>query len=146
MKTALDEYKNRYGMRNKCDGAVVLKHAEHGNFRDSVMGTVLGVEQLKKLGVTEEMTREDITHRLRTSDREVEQLAWIHRYSIQLIFDFCTTQVMASNSFYEEEPESPPKTAWNEILQKVDSGLIDPIFDAIGRKIHTGSFFRKSKK
>ena len=144
MKTALDILKPRHGTKE--DGETVLKHAELGNFRDSITNPILGSEQLKQLGITPEMQREEIIHKLRMTTRETEALAYQHRYAIKQVIDFCATPVTQTSEFYEKEAKNPLKETMDNIVSKIDKHITNPFLDAIGRKIYTGSFFRKSKK
>ena len=101
MKTALDILKPRHGTKE--DGETVLKHAELGNFRDSITNTILGSEQLKQLGITPKMSRNEIIYRLRMTNGETEAIALKHRYAIQQVINFCTTPVLETGKFYEEK-------------------------------------------
>jgi hypothetical protein len=145
MATALDAYKGHYGFKN--DGETVLRHAQFGHFKDVVTNERLTDEKLKELGVTAEMTREQILGCLSgkpgTIDRQQENVVQLRRYVLQQVIDFCSRQTEFVNS--NRTSVQPARISEVPFMQKVHAQIVDPILDAIARKLYTGSFFRKKK-
>ena len=144
MGTALDEYKRYYGLKH--DGETVLRHAYRAHFRDSVTSDVLTADKLKDLGITAEMSREQIIDCLSgqpgTIDKENKNVVQIYRYSLQQVIDFCSEKFDFIKADKPAEAKPIQKTPFTE---RSFSKLIDPILDAVGRKVYTGSFFKKKK-
>ena len=142
MATALDEYKRYYGLRH--DGETVLRHAYCAHFRDSVTNDVLTADKLKDLGITAEMSRGQIIDCLSgqpgTIDKENKSVVQIYRYSLQQVIDFCSEKFDFINDNKPVEPEAIQKTPFTE---RLFSKLIDPILDAVGRRLYMGSFKKK---
>ena len=145
MGTALDEYKRYYGL--KCDGETVLEHAYRAHFRDSITNDTLTEKKLKDLGITAEMSREQVVDCLSGQpgavDRRDENVVQLYRYSIQQVIDFCSEQFV-----YIEENKPTQQQIIQEIplMDKISMKIIDPIFDAIGRRLYTGSFRKRKPK
>ena len=151
MATALDTYKYHYGMGSKPDGAVILKHARNRGFMDNLAFKGISPQTLEEIGIHAFMTREEIIEILnKESEKEIPAIS---RSAIESILDFC--EVSISESDEEDKDETKNELSgrkkrltnrYNEIHHKVFSRIIDPFFDAVFRKIYTGSFFKKDKE
>ena len=144
MGTFLDEYKRHYGLQH--DGAAVLKHAEHGHFRDPVTNDLFTADKLEKLGITAEMSREQVIDCLSgqpgTIDKEQENVVMLHRYVLQQIIDFCSEKFVFDD---KNKPVQPAPSQEIPLMERISLKIIDPIFDAIGRRLYTGSFKKRKR-
>jgi hypothetical protein len=145
MGTALDEYKRYYGLQH--DGETVLEHAYRAHFRDSVTNNILTADKLEDLGITAEMSREQVVDCLSGQpgaiDRRDENVVQLYRYSIQQVIDFCSEQF----AYIEEnKPVQQQISQKIPLMDKISIKIIDPIFDAIGRRLYTGSFRKRKPK
>ncbi len=156
MTTALDAYKFHYGMRNEPDGAVVLKCADNGVFFDNLLLHKITKKQLEDAGICAEMTREQLIDFLefkkdRAEKGNVDDFL-VSRLAIQRLVSFCTydnpslAKIDGTVEKDEKKQQSPLKETVDNITNRIDKHITNPLLDAIGRKIYTGSFFRKPKK
>lgn len=145
MSTALDEYKKYYGIGH--DGATVLKHAQLGYFRDSVANTIITPDKLKELGITAEMSREQIIDCLKgqpeTFEDDDEKVKLPYRYEIRQIIDFCSVQIAFDDD--RKKPVMPKKEDRLTLIDKI-SYKVDPILDALMRRLFLGHWDKKKKQ
>jgi len=145
MSTALDVYKKYYGVEH--DGAAVLKHAEFGHFRDPVMGMTVTPDKLKELGVIAEMSREQILDCLYgqpgTLDSNDEKVKLLYRYGLQRVIDFCCAPAFSDDG--ERKSVIPQKEHKTPLIDRI-SYKIDPILDAVMRRLFLGHWDKKKKQ
>ena len=155
MTTALDIYKQHYGMINEPDGAVVLEHANRGGFSDNLSFNKISKRQLEDMGIMATMTREELVKCFKDEIGEaVKNKAvniFISRTTIQKLINFCTYENIGSQSTPKLDMEDKKVSQTSLIgvikrmIHKANVSIIDPAADAIVRKVFTGSF-RKPKK
>ncbi|MCI0472698.1 MAG: hypothetical protein L0Y76_03855 [Ignavibacteria bacterium] len=143
MNTALDEYKKYYGVEH--DGTAVLKHAEFGHFKDYILNKAIMPDDLRELGITAEMSREQILDCLKgkpgTLDNPGKNVTQLHRYCLQQILDFCSVEIR-----FDDVPQKGEIKHEPPLTERIHSNIIDPLIDALMRRLYTGKWSKKKKE